>query len=302
MTASIWSLAPITIGSTTIGVMSYTLPQAVLAQLSQHSGNEYPTLIAVPGSNPRLRFRAHLHDALNLIGLTVLSATTCSAYLAKFESFARSSNSVHMKLALSTSCTAAVQIDSIGVDQDGIAFAECSAVYLSNDGAAHPLTLTTSNALPALSAAAVVHTLGPSVLNGSGIPAVASVSGDLNQELVAQRSDGDKYPRIAARMGGQPRLTIPHKDPVAVLAALGLDGANVTSNFVQYFRRFDATTGVVGASSGISITIASGRAHPTQIEAEHGAIAGQAIEVIGLSATSTHPFALSLSATVPAAA
>ena len=71
---------------------------------------------------------------------------------------------------------------------------------------------------------------------------------------------------------------------------------------VQYFRRFDATTGLVSdtAASGISLTIAAGRAHPLDLSVEQNGIARQGIEFLATSSTGTHPIAVSVAATVPA--
>jgi hypothetical protein len=302
MAASLLSLAPITIGSTTIAVERIGFSHDVMANVSWHSGNEYPSLIAVPGSNPRVSFRCHFQDIYALTGLTILSASTFSVYLAKYAALIKDATSVHTKFALTASCTACVYITSVSTDQDGILMADCEAVLLSNDGAAHPFTQTNNNALPSLTAQPILHTLGPLVLNGTGVPGVTGASISLGQRYESRRSDGDKYPRVALRTGGEPRMTIEHGDPLGVLTALGLDGANITSNAVQYFKRYDATTGLVGTANGVSLTIASGRAHPVELGASHGAVATHGIEIMGLSTSSTHPIATSITATVPAAA
>ena len=299
------SLAPLTIGATTIALLGMSFSRDILASPQFHSGLPYATHIVVPGANPRVTFRCYFQDIYAIAGLTIYKATTFSAYLSKYTDLIRDASSVHARLALASSAVAAVQILSVSVDQDGVLIAECEAVLLSSDGITHPWVYTSNNALPALSAEPVKHTLGPAVLtdtdgNATALPGVTDVNLSLNPSLIVTRSDGDLYPRVASQVQGAPRLAIGHKDPRTLLAELGLLGANQSATAVQYFRRFDATTGVAGASNGISFTM-SGRAHPGTIQAEQGALARDAIEVIPTSSTTSHPVTVSTSATVPAA-
>jgi hypothetical protein len=300
MAASVLSMGPITIGSTTIAARQTTIDPAIASSLQMHSGLQYPALQVVPGANPRVTFTCYFQDIFALTGLTILSATTFTVYQSLYASFIRSASAVHTAFALASACTAAVQILSVRTEQDGTLMADCEAVLLSSDGTTNPIAITTNNSLPALSAAAIMHTLGPCVINGTGIPGVMSAGLDLNPTLEVKRSDGDLYPRIAGQLQGQPKLTVGHGDPKGVLAALSILGASLSSSCIQYFRRYDATTGVAGSSNGVSFTIASGRAQPVAIMNEQGKISSTGIEVSGLSTSTTHPVVTSTSATVPA--
>lgn len=302
MTATLSSLGPITINSTTIATLGHTVNRGVIELLQNHSGLPYSTANVIPGATPKITFRCYYQDIHALTGLTILNASTFSVYLSTYTSLIRDSSSTHTKLALTSSCSAAVQILSASADQDGILIAEVEATILAATSDTHPLTLTTNNALPALTAEPIKHTLGPCVINGTGLPGVQSASIDLAPTLVVSRSDGDLYPKTAAQTRGEPKLTVGHQDAKGVLGTLGLLGTNVTANVVQYFRRADATTGVIGASNGISFTVASGRVTPTTVQANPGAVAGDGFELTGLSSSTTHPFTVSLTATVPAAA
>lgn len=306
MTASILSMGPLTIGSTTIGVRVTGFDPAIIEALQLHSGLPYPTANLVSGANPRFTFEAYFQDIAALIpgNLTILDATTCSLYMSLFSSFTRDATSVHTKLALTGSpvCHAAIQIMSTRVAQDGTLMAECQAEIMAGDSTTYPLTVTHNNALPGLSAEPIKHTLGPLVGNGTGIPGVMDAALNLNPTNETKRSDGDLYPKLTAQLQGQPRLIVAHGDPKGVLTALGLLGTNITANFVQYFRRYDGTTGVAGAANGISLTIASGRAIPVTITNEQGRISTTGIEISCLSSSTTYPIAVSLVATVPAAA
>lgn len=301
MVAKINSTGPITIASTTIATLGWSFSPDIVRAVQMHSGLPYPTAEVISGSNPRVTFRCFFQDIYALTGLTILSATTFSVYMSVYASLIRDAASNHLRLALSSSCTAAIQITGVSTDQDGVLIADVEAVLLANTSTAHPFTITTNNAMPALTAEPIKHTLGPLVVDAAGIPAVQSASLSLSPNLQVSRSDGDLYPRVAAQTQGNPVLTIGHKDPKALLATLGLDGLASTS-VVQYFRRFDATTGVAGASNGVSFTIASARLSPTELQTEPGAIASQGIQITAMSSSTTHPVVVSTSATVPAAA
>lgn len=299
MPAVLSSTGPITIGSTTIATLGWSFSPDIVRTLENHSGLPYPVLERVSGGNPRVRFRCYYADIHALTGLTILSATTFSVYLSKYTTLIRDASSTHLKLALAASCTAAIQIISTGTDQDGLLIAEVEAVILANASVTAPLAITTNNALPALTAAAVMHTLGPLVRNSTGIPGVNAAALSLNPSLMVERADGDLYPRVAAQVRGEPKLAVGHKDPRAVLAAFGIIGDGSAVTLVQYFRAYNATTGLAQAASGVSFTMASHNAIPLDLTTEAGGIATQGIEFSGLSSSTTHPVAVSLAATVP---
>lgn len=302
MVAKLNSTGPITIGSTTIGTLGWSFTPDIVRSVQMHSGLPYPTAETISGGSPKVRFRAYFQDIFALTGLTILSATTFNVYLSTYTTLIRDAASTHLKLALASSCVAAIQIQSATVDQDGYLVAEVEATLLANDSTTHPLAVTTNNALPALTAEPIKHTLGPFVLDSVGIPGIQSATIDLGQNLQVSRSDGDLYPRVAAFVQGNPKIVIGHKDPRAVLGALGLLGTNVVTSGVQYFRRYDATSGVAGASNGVSFTVGACRVSPDEVQTENGAIASQGFELVGLSASTTHPITVSTSATVPSAA
>jgi hypothetical protein len=93
---------------------------------------------------------------------------------------------------------------------------------------------------------------------------------------------------VAQYVGATPIVTVEHRDPLGVLTALGYTGAALASNFVQWFRTYDATNQVT-LTTGFSITAASGRAIPTDIRADNLALPRHGFRVDGLSGTTTHP-------------
>ena len=301
MPTSIYSLAPGRIGATVVPVKSVTVSPTIISEQDIHSGNPFPTLVRVSGAQPKLTMVVPFAPAWAAIGsFDVVRVTTLDVYFAKFLNYIRDPGAVHLKLGLSGTSAAAVMITGISVDQDGDLNATVEVTPISDGSFTNPIAITTA-ALPTLGSQPLLYTLGPVSINGTVIPGLVSAGADLAQQLIVQRSDGSKYAMAASRMSAAPRLFGEHADPGAIAAALTLDGANITSNVIQYFRSYNAVTGVVdnAASSGCSLTVAAGRIHPTDFSVTQGAIAKSGFEFLPLSATTTHPIAVSVTATVP---
>jgi hypothetical protein len=300
MPATVYSMAPCKINTTVIPVERIGFSAGIIANPHQHSGNEYPTLVAIPGATPRVTLTVPFLFAYGMLGLGINVLTGFEVYLAKFASLTRASGSVHTKWALTASCSAAAIITGASVNQDGILMAEVEVYPLSNNGTTHPLTRTDNNALPSLAAQPTLHTLGPMSINGTVYPGLTTAGVELGQRLEVQRTDGALYPILAVRVDATPRITATHADPVAVHGILGLTGVNLTSNLVAYFRAMDTAGLVSTGADAVSITVASGRVLPLEISTAQGQVATIGLEVTGLSSTATHPFAMSISATAPA--
>jgi hypothetical protein len=240
-------------------------------------------------------------SAYDVIGLGVLKLTTCEVYLAKFTDYIRDAASTHTKIGLNTSATAVAMITGWTVDLDGDLLATVEVVPLAASSGTHPLLKTDSVALPTLASQPVLHTLGPVSINGTVTTGLRSAGGELGQNLRTLRTDGDRYARNAGLISASPRMMARSADPYTLLNTLGFLGANITGNFIQYFRQYDPTTGVVSgdAGTGISITCASGRIETADFSAPDAEVPDLGLIVTGLSSTSTHPFAISTAATVP---
>jgi hypothetical protein len=294
-------MAPVRLNSTVVPVVSVGLDHGIVQDLSHHSGNEYPTLVAVAGAGPRITLSVPFRAAFDMIGFGVLNLTTCDIFFATFASLVRQSGANHIKLGLGASCTAAAQITGASVTQDGILLADVEIVPLSNDGVSAPLVRSTGQTLPTLASQPILHTAGPLSVNGTVYPGSTSVQIDLSPTLDVHRGDGALYPMVAARTQGQPSMTLAHADPVAMTALLGSVGVAASSNIVVFFRPYDATTGVVGTgATAVSLTVASGRVSPERVSFAQGQVATIGARVVGLSTSSTHPFAVSVAATAPA--
>jgi hypothetical protein len=297
------SHGPAVFGSTTMPTKSWAVAPGVIANPNRHSGGRYPHLIKRPGADPRVIVTmpfAPAYDELGL-GLNVLSAF--EIYLAKFEDYERSSGSVHTKWSLASGASVAAMITGAGVDQDGDLMANVECILLGPvSGMTHPLVQSNGNALPVLASQPALHTLGPMSLNGTLRTGLMSHSFDRGMQVVARRTDGSKFPVGAQRLGSNPKMMGEHSDPVSLLGVLGLLGIPITSNLVQYFRRYDGTSGEVldTAGSAISITAAAGLINPTSLDSADLEIPRLGFEAHCLSEDNDDPFVVSTSATVPA--
>jgi hypothetical protein len=304
MPADINSLAPVTLttptGAKVLATESLGFSADIIKNVHHHSGNMSPTMVAVPGANPRAQLSVPFLDAYNAFGLGCVKITALGLYLSKFTDFLRDPGANHHRLKLNTNAYAAGQITGWSVNVDGILMASVDIIPLSADSN-HPLVFEGGQSLPAYTGSPILHTLGPVDINGTVIPGLTGHSGALNGAMNVQRSDGFKYPRLAGRMTISPNLNLAHADPAAVLTALGLLGTDITASVVAYFKEYDPTTGVVREDGGaISLSIAKGRCSPSGFEASQGAVATTGIAVDGISTDGvTNPFAIATSVTPP---
>jgi hypothetical protein len=304
MSNIISSLAVTRVNSTNLAVLGYTFDHAVARAVSMHSGQQFPSLERVSGASPRAQLSVPARAAYDLVGLSVLKATTFTSQFRKFADYVPAAGSVHPQTALAASAAAALHLRRISASPDQPALADVEAVLLSADGTTNPLAYTTNNALLTLAGQPVEHTLGPVSINGTVVPGVTSIEIDFGSELdVAARNDGALYPTVCARIQAMPKLVIGHSDAFTVLSTLGLLGLNITANVVAYLRQYNSTTGVIDTgATAMSFTVASGRCTPIQSAAQQGGLATTGFEVTALSASDTHPFAVAVNATAPSVA
>lgn len=295
MSLSISSLAPLRIGSTVLATENLQVSPDVQTALVRHSGNEFASVLTVPGAAPRIRFTTPAKPALDLIGTKALRATTLDIYLATFAAGLRSTSSDHHKYSLAASASAMVYIQRLRVSDRGVAMADVECVLVSSDGMTHPLAAPTTASLPTLSGQPALHTLGTSIVDAAGIAGTAGVDLDFGATVIAgidgNPGDGLLYPTVCQYVGGSPVINVEHGDPVGVLAALGYTGVAPGTSFVQWFRSYDATNHVT-LGTGFSVTVASCRVTPADFGSANQAIARTGFRVEGLSGSSTHPWAI----------
>ncbi len=296
--ALIYSLSPLTLNTTTLGVANLKVSPSILKVMHRTGGNEFPSVYAVTGATPAFSFQTPYYEAYNLIGLKTLKCTVASVYLAKFVDGIRSASSVHTKYALASSALGFAYIKSIAGSVNGIVMADVEVMLLSSDGMTHPWAVTTNNALPSLASQPALRTIGPCSVNGTTIGGATAVNIDLGASMEAMTSDGDLYPRVCAYKGGDPVIKVEHGDPETLRATLGFTGTAITANFVQYFKTIDPTTQIALATAD-SLTVASGRVIPEDWGADNLGIARGGLSVGCMSTSTTHPIIVATGATAP---
>lgn len=306
MPADIFSLSPVVLakasggGDSTLPTEAVGVPLGIIHNTHYHSGNIFPTLVAVPGANPRMTLSIPAHAAFTFFGLALNKLTKADAFLAKFADYNKDSGSIHTKIALNTACAAAAQITGWSVNVDGTLMCQVEIVPLSTTGQLHPLLVTTGELLPAISGTAIIHNIGPVRINGTIIPGLSTSSGSMGANVDVRRTDGDKFSRTAARLQAAPSFSLSHEDPSALLVSLTTMGVDLSSAGVEvFFRRYDPVTGVTDSTGGILLAIAKGRIHPAGPESSQGQVATSGIDVIGISDGSTNALAVTLSTAVP---
>ena len=297
MPSLIYSLAPLVINSTTLATQGLQLSPEVALDAFRHSGNEFASVLVAPGAAPRIRFSTPFKAAFDLIGLKVLKVTTLGVYLAKFVDALRLTGSAR-SYSLNGAAVGFAYITGASVAQQGILMADVEIILLSIDGTTHPLSVSDAGTLPTLASQPALHTLGGTTINGTTIAGVESVTIDLGPQIEARVTDGALYPTVCSYLGGAPMLMGEHADPVTLLTTLGLLGVAASSNIVQYFREYNASTGLTG-TTGLSLTIAAGKIVPEAQSADNLAMAKTGFRVQPLSSTSTHPFVIATGASVP---
>ena len=305
MPTNINSLAPISLkvagaqNDIVIPVENHAFSADIISNPHFHSGNTSPTQITVPGANPKITFSTPFKAAFDIFGLGIIKLEELDVYLSKYVDFVRSPDPVHTRITLSAGAFAGAQIVSWSVSVDGILMADVSIDLLSDDNV-HPFVFEINQALPTLAGNPALHTLGPVRLNNVIIPGCSSDGGDIGATTIVQRNDGDLYPRVAARTQIVPTARIAHEDPVAVLAALGLLGTNITALTELYFKAYDVTTGVSSQLLGIKLAIGAGRIHPDGWSAPQGGVASSGIVVQGIAADGVaNPFTVTTGISVP---
>lgn len=291
------------LGDDTVPVKMVRHAPGVIQIPDRHSGMRNNHIVKVPGAEPRVSITMPFRPAYDALGWGLNVLDTFEIYNALFDDYEKASGSVHTKWALASNAAVAAMITGGSVDQDGDLLAEVECILIGAPSAmTHPLVRTDNNALPSLGSQPVLYTLGPMSINGTVRQGLMSHGFSRGMQVIARRTDGSKFPTTAARVATDPRMSGEHGDPMSLLTSLGLMGINISSNLIQYFRRYDATTGDVldTAGSALSITAAAGRIAPINHDSGDAEISRAGFEAICTSASDTDPFVVSTSATVPA--
>ncbi len=290
------SLAPIGINAAVLPVLGLRWSPGALDEAFGHSGNEFPTHNRQPGAEPRLTLTMPFWDAYNLIGWKSLLCTTLNVFEAKYTDGTRDATSVHRKYALTASASARATIRTVtlGGPRD-LCMADVEVAYTAQAGTAttHPITTSDNNALPALTSGPTLQSGGPLTILNSAYNGLQSLVLETNNRLETITHAGDKYPTVCRYSGGEPMVRGVHLDPVSLLDAIGLEGADLATATALWFRDYNATTGVLG-TTGVKIVLGRGRIMPDgDLDSSHRGIDRIGFRIPGLadpSTPATHPW------------
>lgn len=286
--AVISSMSPVRItvsggSSVVLPTERYGLSLGIMQTLHRHSGNVPPTACVVPGGTQKITISVPLFAAIETFGLGLVKLTQFDGFLSRFADYNKVEGAYHFKIGLESACAAAAEITTWNVNVDGIAMATVEIVPLSDNGANSPVKFSESQELPLLASQPLLHTLGPIKINGTVIPGLSSQSGSINGSPIIQRTDGDKFPRVCARLQTEPTLDLNHADPKTLLAALGVLGSDITADVSAFLKAYDASTGVVSQSNGIEFLVEKGRIHPAGADSSQGQVSTTAFRVHAIS-------------------
>lgn len=200
--ASIWvghavqlaGASPVVIGSIT----NMGLPQGLELSAEPTAGSPYPRITTIRSKRPTANITTrNIQAALALVGSTSLAIksggtyTGIEFYQARLDDCGRpAAGSVHRKIAFDFGCLLPRTL-SCSAGQD----AEISLEFigLSSDGAASPITITESVALPTLPSDER-HTIGPVTLESITIDRLQQLSVDFGLTANSQQLDTAIFP------------------------------------------------------------------------------------------------------------
>ncbi len=299
MTVNLTGMAPLKLDSTVLAIEDLTFTPNIVHEPFHHSGNQFASVGMTPGASPAFRFKTPFLAAYTyMAGLKTKLATTVEIYFATYLNGLRQSGANHTKYELNTGGSACLYMTGATVAQNGVLMVEMIAQLLQSDGVTNPLKRTDSVSLPTLGTEPALHTLGCYALNGTRKDGAKSLSFQLQPKVTIGHHDGDNFPRTHTYMGGQPRLVLQHEDPLQMDTDLGQMGTNIATSVAFFFAGIDPTTHL-RMTTGISITVAAGRAYPGELKFTQKDPVTRAVMIDPLSSTGTHPFVINTSATIP---
>lgn len=128
-------------------------------------------------------------------------------------------------------------------------------VLISADGEAAPFTGTGSVAMPTVTAADQLYTVGPAYLNGTEVEGVQDTTVDFGLDLVVEGGSGSAYPTFVGIKRRQPTITLRTTDPT-LLGTTGYFDAQGATDSLFYFRKVAVNGTRVPAATAGHIKIA----------------------------------------------
>ena len=294
------TLSPVSLNGTILAQNDPVFDPAIARDLFRHSGNQYGSAVTKLGATPMVRFATPFLPAYNLIGTKLFKLTSFEFFFAKWADYQKAPGAVHTRYKLPEGGQAAAKLGRMSVTRGGVLMVDVDIVPLSAaDGMTNPFAQDTA-ALPTLGAQPARHTMGPVLLNNVRTNGVKSSTVDWGVGMVGETTDGDLYLRSVIEAESNPTIGIEHGDPVAVLTALGLLGAQITAATRLYFRDIDPNTGAA-LNTGISVTAAAGSIDPTGCQLRRGQSASAGLTIQPISSDTTSALTVQTGVTMPAA-
>ena len=281
-----------TIASAVYPVIGFGIAPNVIAEHVNHSGLVNSTQVLVAGTDlQRLTLRTPLQAVASALGLVPTVQDTVAAVFARTRGGLVESGTVHQVYSVASEAT--VWIDEWSVTEGEAAVATVAIDAYSADGDAEPWDKD-AGALPALSAAAVHHGIGPVVINGTAIPQVTGISYRSGLSVAANRVSGLPVPAGGVISGLQQEITIDVSDAQAAWQALGGKGVALSGGgAVINLYRYAPANGILDSTGQMTFTATAGFASMGENQADHGQIGSGSITIRATSDGAASGFVVS---------
>ncbi len=220
-------------------------------------GSNWPQFAAIVSQKPKLMFSSRsVASCLGLLGstgTTIDGSTNLIAYFAKLDGIGNPlSGTVHRSYTMTRGI---IMPRRLSCQHRQSAQLDVEAVLYSSDGAAHPIAISDTVALPTISRAYVQHTIGPLTLGITGtvftVDDPTSFSIDFGNGAQTSGSGSDIYDKYIEQQGIKPVINITGID--AAMFGTGKVppvGTAITHAGVSLFLRKRAENGIGFVANG----------------------------------------------------
>ncbi len=293
------------LNSTTIPATDIAYTPNLATEPFRSGGDISASMIRRAGSRPAFRFTAPLASVWTaLASFLPVSLSAFEMHAALFSGVSRIATGATQFKMDTTAGHALVFAVITGIAPTGgpvpVIMAEVTCYVCAPNGLTDPI-ISSTGALPTLSATPDLHTMGPLMDNATAYWGTKSWRIDTGVGMEPIQFDGMFYPTTYRQGAIQASATISHADAVAVYAALTSDGKDATgAGFILWARGYNMTTKVLD-TTGYTFTFANAFANLAQITLSGTNIAETGITLMSYAApgTLTHPITVATSATLP---
>jgi hypothetical protein len=210
---------------------------------------------------------------LTALGLVPTDQTDASAVFARTTRGLVESGSVHQSYATSFGATVWIDEFSVAENEPATATIFCDAYSETGAVSDSPWTPNAAAALPALSANALFHGIGPVAINGTAIPQVTGIRYRSGLTVTANRVQGLPWPTGGVISGLQQEVEIDVSNIHAALGVIGQGGLRLNGTSGLNVTLLASYNGVLTATGQLVLVGANGFASVESNEGDHGDIA-----------------------------